>query len=105
MRRTRPHDDSTVAEGSARRVGSFAAVAGLTVALGALTAVKPSAAAAAAGVLVVAALLSSTRPNPGPIDLRNKHFRWVVLAWTYVLIRPIGHFSGGRTSLTAVGGA
>jgi hypothetical protein len=27
-----------------------------------------------------------------------------VLAWAYVLIRPIGHLSGGRTSLTAVSG-
>src|SRR5436305_14897522 len=104
MSAVRSHGGSTIAGVSARRVISFAGLVALAVALGVLTAFEPSAAAAAVGVLLVAALLSSSRHNPRPIDLRGKSFRWVVLAWAYVLIRPIGHFSGGRTSLTAVSG-
>ena len=89
---------------SARRVSAQAGLAALAAALGVLTVLQPSAAAAAAGVVVLAALLSSMPQKPGPIDLGGKRFHWVVLAWAYVLIRPIGHFSGGRSSLTAVGG-
>lgn len=76
----------------------------LAVAVGALTVVQPGAAAAAAAVLALASVLLP-RPTLGrPIDLGDKRFVWVTLAWAYVMIRPIGHFTGGRTSLTAVAG-
>jgi hypothetical protein len=38
------------------------------------------------------------------MELGDKRFRWVVLAWAFVMIRPIGHFTTGRTVLTAVAG-
>lgn len=93
-----------LADRIARRVDSFVVLLALAMALGVLTAFQPNAAAAAAGVLVVAAVMSWAGPHLGPVDLSGKRFRWVVLAWTYVLIRPIGHFSGGRSALAAVSG-
>ncbi len=73
--------------------------------IGALTAVHAAAAAACAAVLMLIGVLLCTRSFDRPVRLDDKRFRWVVLAWTYVMIRPIGHFTLGRTSLSAVGGA
>lgn len=79
-------------------------MAALAVAEAALTAVQPQAAAAAVAVLALGAVLLPASRLPRPVDLSGKRFRWLVLAWTYVLIRPIGHFTAGRTQLTAVAG-
>src|SRR2546421_9056659 len=80
-------------------------VVSLAVSIGVLTAVQPGAAAAITAVLAfAAALLLPTRPLVGPIELSGKRFRWVAFAWAYVMIRPIGHFTTGRTTLTAVAG-
>jgi O-antigen ligase len=76
----------------------------LAVALGVLTEVQPNAAAAVAAVLVLGALLLSTPTVSRPIDLGDRRFRWLAFAWAYLLIRPIGHFTAGRTQLTAVAG-
>lgn len=78
-------------------------VLALAIGLGVLTVVDPSAAAAGAGALILVALLAATRA-PGRTDLEGKRFIWVAVAWAFVMIRPIGHFTTGRTSLTAVGG-
>jgi O-antigen ligase len=36
--------------------------------------------------------------------LASKRFRWVAFAWAFLLIEPIGHFTAGRTRLSAVAG-
>lgn len=76
----------------------------LAAAVGVLTAVQPGAAAAVAAALVLGGVLLSAGTRSGPRDLDGRRFRWVVLAWVYVIVRPIGHFTAGRTSLTAVAG-
>jgi O-antigen ligase len=76
----------------------------LAVAVGVLTVVAPGAAAATAAALCLIALLAATRSHTGPVDLAGKRFHWIVFAWAFVMIRPIGHFTTGRTSLTSVGG-
>src|SRR5687767_9055637 len=73
--------------------------------VGALTATRPGAAAAVvATALLVAALLHLARPGSGAIDLGDRKFTWISFAWAYLLIRPIGHFTGGRSALDAVAG-
>src|SRR4051794_27887077 len=82
-----------------------AAVLAAASGLGVLTATRPGAAAAvAAGVLLSAALLGLMRPRPAPTGLGDKSFKWVSFAWAFLMIRPIGHFTGGRSTLDAVGG-
>ncbi len=86
------------------RFGAPGAAAAAAIAVGALTAVLPSAAAALCAAVLLAALVLAARPRFGTPELSGKRFRWVVAAWVFVLIEPIGHFTGGRTQLTAVSG-
>ncbi|MBV9839060.1 MAG: O-antigen ligase family protein [Solirubrobacterales bacterium] len=79
------------------------AVTIVALAVGALTVVQPGAAAAFSGALCLAAVVSSMRTHAQPTALA-KNFRWVSFAWAFVLLEPVGHFSTGRTVLTAVAG-
>lgn len=94
--------------GPATRPARAALLAGVTViaaGTGLLAAVQPGAAAALSAVLALAAgLLYSARSLAPPRPLADKRFRWVVCAWVYVMIRPIGHYTTGRTTLSAVNG-
>jgi O-antigen ligase len=65
---------------------------------------QPGAAAATAAGVGLTAMLVATISQSGVPDLGSQRFRWVVFAWAFVMIRPIGHFTTGRTSLTAVAG-
>jgi hypothetical protein len=76
----------------------------LAVVLGVVTAFHPSVAAACVSVIALGALLLPTARLSRPVDLAGKRFRWVTFAWAFVLIAPIGHFTAGRTLLTAVAG-
>jgi O-antigen ligase len=38
------------------------------------------------------------------VDVAGKRFRWVTFAWAFLLVEPIGHFTAGRTRLSAVAG-
>jgi O-antigen ligase len=80
----------------------------LAAALGILTALDAGAAAALAGGLVLVAVLavvfSSTASGAPRTDLSGTRFRWIIFAWAFLLIEPIGHFTAGRTRLTAVAG-
>lgn len=90
--------------GARRRAVSLLGVVALAVVVGLLTAVQSKVAAAVVAVIALSAvLLPPDRPSRPP-DLRGKRFRWLAFAWAYVLIRPIGHFTAGRTQLTAVAG-
>src|SRR5207248_1378221 len=95
-----------VRQGERRRlVGSAAAVV-LAVLVGALVVVQPGAAAAASAALALGALLLLARSRPdAAVELEGRRFRWVTLAWVFLLTQPIGHFTTGRTALTAVSGA
>jgi O-antigen ligase len=73
--------------------------------VGALTALEPGAAAAVTGALVLLGLVLATRSVFPPADLEGRQFRWVAVAWAFLLIQPVGHFSTGRSALTAVSGA
>lgn len=87
------------------RAASVVGVAAIAVAVGALTAIQLRVAAAVTAAMVLAALVSSTRSVLAPVALAGKRFRWVTFAWAFLLIEPIGHFTGGRNQLSAVAGA
>jgi O-antigen ligase len=80
----------------------------LAIAVGALTALQAGAAAALAGglglIAVLATVMSSAASRAPHVDLAGKRFRWVTFAWAFLLIEPIGHFTQGRTRLSAVAG-
>jgi O-Antigen ligase len=105
MRATSYRDRSRAGLNDRWRGAPVALAAVAAVGIGALTAVHPGAAAVVAAVLVMVGVLLYAPSAGGPADLADKRFRWVALAWTYVMIRPIGHFTTGRTSLSAVGGS
>ena len=99
---------SRESSGSPRSGGLLLVFGGVLLAasgVGVLTATRPGAAAAVvATALLVAALLQLARPGSGAVDLGDKNFTWISFAWAYLLIRPIGHFTGGRSALDAVAG-
>jgi hypothetical protein len=90
------------------RAGRIITSAGLVVVaglVGALVVVQPGAAAAVcASVLLGGVLVSARSRLDVATGLAGKRLRWVVAAWAFLLIEPIGHFTAGRTALTAVSG-
>lgn len=76
----------------------------LAVVVGVLTALHFGLAAAVVSAIALSALLVPSSRLSRPVDLGGKRFRWLAFAWVYVLIRPIGHYTAGRTQLTAVAG-
>lgn len=74
------------------------------VGLGVLTVLQPAAAAAISAAVLLGALLSSRGLLAPPVDLSGKRFRWVGFAWAFVLLEPIGRYTGGRSALTAAAG-
>ena len=100
---------STIARGGARWLGvRLLGVVALAVVVGVVTAVQPSVAAAVVSVIALSALLASAVSRPrslsAPVAMAGKRFRWVIFAWASLLVEPIGHFTAGRTRLTAVAG-
>src|SRR6059036_3753739 len=95
----------TIANSRARwhAISVLGAVA-MAVVVGLVTAVRPSVAAAVVSVIALSALLLSSGHLSRPVDLAGKRFRWVIFAWAFLLIEPIGHFTAGRTRLAAVAG-
>src|SRR3954462_6724231 len=86
-------------------VAKGAAALAAATAVAALTVFQPGAAAAVcAAALAVAVLLPGIQPTAQPVDLHGKRFLWLSLAWAFVLIRPIGRYTQGRTALAAVEG-
>jgi O-antigen ligase len=86
-----------------KTVLAVVSVSAAAVAVGVLTVLNPGAAAAVAAALALIAVLSSMRSPFPPVGLDGKRFRWIPFAWAFMLL-PIGHFSTGRTTLTAVSG-
>ena len=84
---------------------ALAIVAIAAIGVGVLTVIQPGAAAAAAAALLLCGVMVSTPRAVGPVLLSGRRFGWLSFAWAYVMIRPIGHFTAGRTTLSAVGGA
>jgi hypothetical protein len=104
---------STVSSGGPSRMGvhsgrwhSWPVVGGaaLAGAVGVLTAVQGGAAAAVAAAVVLAAVLLSMRSLLPPVEMAGRRFRWASVAWAWLLTLPVGHFTSGRTSLSAVAG-
>jgi O-antigen ligase len=92
-------------QGRLRIGGAWVAVtAVLAAGVGALTAIKPGVAAAVAGAsLLPGALLLIGSQSASP-DLNGRQFRWLSYAWIFLLLRPIGDYSQGRSSLAAAAG-
>lgn len=79
-------------------------MAAVAVGVGVLTVLQAGVAAAVVAALMLTGIVLALRGAPASTDLSTKRFRWVALAWAFLIIEPIGHFTTGRTTLTAVAG-
>src|SRR5919201_3064746 len=94
--------DRSSGRGERWRALMILGVAALAVAMGVLTVVQAPVAAAVAAALALTAAVASMRTLLPPAELDGRSFRWIPLAWAFLMLLPVGHFSTGRTALTAV---
>jgi O-antigen ligase len=81
-----------------------AVAAALAAGVGALTAISPGVAAAIAGASLLPGALVLIGSQSASPNVSGKQCRWLSYAWVFLLLRPIGDYSHGRSSLAAAAG-